>query len=77
VGSGATVEESVILGHSVIREGARVRRAILDHGTVVQSGDEIGYDHDQDRKRYFVDDESGIVVTGLGSYDDKLIIRTR
>jgi len=76
VGSGAVVEESVILGHCSIREGARIRRAIIDHGMVIGSGEEIGYDHERDRKRYFVD-ESGLVVTSLGDYDDDFIIRIR
>lgn len=75
IGSGAIIEESVLLGHSVIHDGARIRRTIIDHGVVVARGDEIGFEPARDRERFFVDEQSGLVVTGLGSYDDKFIIR--
>jgi glucose-1-phosphate adenylyltransferase len=76
VGSGAIIEESLLLGHCVIREGARIRRTIIDHGMVIGPGDEIGYHHEDDARRFHVD-ESGIVVTRVGSYDDKFIINLR
>lgn len=77
IGTGAIVEESVILGHSAIYEGARIRRAIVDHGTVIGPGDEIGFDPAKDRERFFVDESSGIVVTGVGDYNDQFIIRVQ
>jgi glucose-1-phosphate adenylyltransferase len=40
---------------------AKVRRAIIDKNVTIQEGDEIGYDLERDRKRFFVT-ESGIVV---------------
>ncbi len=59
--SGAVVEESIILGSVEIKEGAKIYRTIIDHGNVIAPGEKIGYDHDRDRERYFVD-PSGIVV---------------
>lgn len=76
IATGAIVEESILLGHCVIDEGARVRRAIIDHGVVVRKGESIGFDHDADRQRFTVD-SSGIVLTGLGGYEDGRIVRVR
>ncbi len=68
IGSGATVEESVVLGHTVIEAGAKIRRAIIDHGNVIRRGEEIGYDLERARDRYYID-ESGIVVAHSFDYD--------
>jgi ADP-glucose pyrophosphorylase len=62
------VEDSVILGHAVIQEGAKVRRAIIDHGNLIARGEEIGYNQERDMSRYHVD-ESGIVVTHRQDYE--------
>jgi glucose-1-phosphate adenylyltransferase len=70
IASDAKVEDSVILGHTVIEEGARVRRAIIDHGNVIKRREEIGYDAERDRSRYHVA-ESGIIVTHSFDYDKK------
>lgn len=61
ISSGAVIEESVILGDVIVGEGARIRRAIIDHGNVIEAGEGIGYDQDYDAARYYFDD-SGIVV---------------
>jgi glucose-1-phosphate adenylyltransferase len=68
IASGAQVEDSVILGHSVIEEGAKVRRAIIDHGNVIGKGEEVGYDVERERNRYYIDD-SGIVVSYSFDYN--------
>ena len=59
--SRAHVEDSVILGDVTVKEGARIRRAIIDHGNVVEPGEKIGYDTGKDAGCYHVD-RSGIVV---------------
>ncbi len=55
------VEDSIILDNCVIGEGCRIRRAILDEGITVPDGQHIGYDMEEDRRKYHVS-ESGIVV---------------
>jgi glucose-1-phosphate adenylyltransferase len=40
---------------------ARLRRTIVDKDVEIPAGTEIGFDHDEDRKRFFVS-EGGIVV---------------
>ncbi|MBC7092516.1 glucose-1-phosphate adenylyltransferase [Candidatus Bipolaricaulota bacterium] len=61
VNSFAEVGESVLLGEVDVGRGAGVRRAIVDKGARIPPGIEIGYNLDEDRKKFFVT-ESGIVV---------------
>jgi glucose-1-phosphate adenylyltransferase len=59
--TGAQIDESVIFDNCDIGRHSRVRRAILDKNVKIPPDTSIGYDIDEDRKRYFVT-ESGIVV---------------
>ncbi|HLW70047.1 MAG TPA: glucose-1-phosphate adenylyltransferase [Candidatus Binataceae bacterium] len=61
VHSHSQVEDSVVMDYCDIGRGARVRRAILDKNVQIAEGDEIGYNLERDRQRFFVT-ESGIVV---------------
>lgn len=61
VNSYSEVEDSIIFSHVNIGRNARVRRAIVDRHVAVPEGEQIGYDLEKDRQRYFVTD-SGIVV---------------
>ncbi len=61
VHTGAMVEDSVIFDNCDIGRHAKVRRAILDKNVKVPEGANVGYDLDEDRRRYHVT-ESGIVV---------------
>jgi len=63
VHSGAVVEESIVFDHCDIGRRARVRRAILDKNVRIPEDATIGYDVEEDRKRYHVS-EGGIVVIG-------------
>lgn len=55
------IEDSIVMNRVEIQRGCQVRRAIVDKNVCVPSGTTIGYDPDEDRKRYFVT-ETGIVV---------------
>ncbi len=61
VHTGAYVESSVIFDNCDIGRHAKVRRAILDKNVKVPEGTQIGYNLEEDRKKYYVT-ESGIVV---------------
>ena len=61
VHSYSEVEESVIMDYAEIGRRARIRRAIVDKNVYIAEGEEIGYDLERDRERFFVT-ESGIVV---------------
>ncbi len=61
VHTGAHVEDSVIFDNCDIGRRAKVRRAILDKNVKIPPDTEVGYDLDQDRKKYHVT-ETGIVI---------------
>ncbi len=66
VNSYAEVSESILFHNVVIGMHAKIRRAIIDKDVRVPDGTRIGYDLEQDRKRFFVTDE-GIVVIPKGA----------
>jgi glucose-1-phosphate adenylyltransferase len=59
------VEDSVVMDYAEIGRHARIRRAIIDKYVYVPDGEEIGYDLERDRQRFFVTD-SGLVVIPKG-----------
>lgn len=61
VNSWALVEDSVILPDVNIGRYAKIRRAIIDRGCEIPPGMEIGYDLEEDKKRFDVS-EGGIVT---------------
>lgn len=63
VNSWAEVHQSVIFPHVDIGRYCKIRRAIIDRDNHIPPGTVIGYDPDEDRKKYTVS-EGGIVVIG-------------
>ena len=61
VNSFTEIEESIIFSHVTIGRYSRVRRAIIDRHVHLPEGSEIGFDLEEDRKKYHVT-ETGIVV---------------
>jgi glucose-1-phosphate adenylyltransferase len=61
VHSFAVVEDCIIFPDVQVSEKAHIRRTIIDRGVKIMPGERIGYDPDEDRKRFTVSD-SGIVV---------------
>ena len=61
VNSYSSIEDSVIMDYAEIGRHAKIRRAIVDKNVYVPEGEEIGFDLDRDRQRFFVTD-SGLVV---------------
>jgi glucose-1-phosphate adenylyltransferase len=66
VNSFSQVYDSILLEGVNIGRYAKVRRAIIDKDVVIPQGMVIGYDLDEDRKRFFVSD-SGVVVVAKGT----------
>ncbi len=62
----AEVEESVVMDYCVVRRGARLRRAIVDRFNTLEPGTTMGFDPEEDARRYHVD-PSGLVVLGRGA----------
>jgi len=67
VHSGAVVEDSIIFDNCDVGRRARIRRAILDKNVRVPADARIGYDLEEDRKRYHVTETGIVVVEGLRS----------
>ena len=65
VNSFARVEDSILMEHVEVGRYAKIRRAIIDKDVVIPRYAEIGYDLEEDRRRFTVT-ESGIVVVEKG-----------
>jgi glucose-1-phosphate adenylyltransferase len=51
----------------------KIRRAIIDKNVYVPEGEEIGYDLERDRQRFFVTD-SGLVVIPKGPKRERSVL---
>ncbi len=71
VHSYSEIDEAVVMDYAEIGRHARIRRAIIDKNVYVPEGDEIGYDLERDRERFFVTD-SGLVVVPKAPKRDRL-----
>lgn len=60
---GASVDECIIMDHTVVKKGCRLKRVIIDKFNVLPEGSSIGFDPDRDKRAgaYQLADE-GIVV---------------
>ena len=62
-----SIEDCIIMDHSVLRKGCRLRRVIVDKFNTIAPGEEIGFDPEKDRRYcgcYL--DPSGIAVISKG-----------
>ena len=46
----------------LIGEGCKINMAIIDKDVSLSPGTEIGYNYEEDKRKYFMDEESSIVV---------------
>jgi len=70
VNSYSRVEDSIIMEGVDIGRNAKIKRAIIDKDVTIPQGTEIGYDPEEDRKRFTVT-ESGLVVVAKGTVIEK------
>ena len=66
VNSYSEVQDSILMENVDIGRHCRIRKAIIDKDVVIPPHTEIGYNPEQDRKRYHVT-SSGIVVIAKGT----------
>jgi glucose-1-phosphate adenylyltransferase len=71
VNSYSLVEDSILFENVTIGRSAKIKRAIIDKNISIPDGAEIGYDHDEDRRRGYRVTESGIVV--VSNVDTKFV----
>jgi glucose-1-phosphate adenylyltransferase len=72
INEGAVVEDSIIMDHTTIGKGARIRRAIVDRFNIIPADAEIGLEPASDRRRHHVD-VSGLVVVPRGGRREFLL----
>jgi glucose-1-phosphate adenylyltransferase len=65
-GAGARIQRSVLMCGAVVGRGAKLRRVIVDEGVFIPDYEMIGFDADQDRRRFMVT-ENGVVVVHAGN----------
>ena len=65
VHDGATIEDSIIMDFCKVRSEAHLKRVIVDRFNEIPSKLKLGFDKDEDAKRYFVD-AGGMVVVPRG-----------
>jgi glucose-1-phosphate adenylyltransferase len=58
------LDRCVVMDHCVIRRGARLRNTIVDRYNTIPAGARIGYESDEDRRRYHVS-EGGVAVVPM------------
>lgn len=63
--SDVSVEDCIIMDHSVLKKGASLRRVIVDKHNVVRENERIGFDPDSDRMHCHID-SSGIAILPRG-----------
>ena len=59
------MEDSILFDRVQVGRHAKIRRAIIDKGAMIPPGFSIGYDLENDAKRYTVTD-AGVVVIPKG-----------
>ena len=59
------VEDSIVMDHSVLKKGCRLRRAIVDKRNIIKEGEEIGFNPEADRLSCHID-SSGIAIVPRG-----------
>lgn len=65
INPGAVLEECIIGQGVTIGENCKLRRVIVDAHNKIPPDTIIGYDLDEDRKKYHVDETSGVVVIAM------------
>jgi glucose-1-phosphate adenylyltransferase len=61
------IEDCIVMDHTLIRRGSKLRRVIVDRFNVIDSRTRLGHDLEADRASHFVS-PGGIVVLPKGPY---------
>lgn len=66
IDSGAAVINSLIMDRVKVGKNCKINMAIIDKDVIIPEGVSIGYNLEEDKKRFFVDEESNIIVISKG-----------
>ncbi len=72
ISSYTEIEDSVVLPEVRVGRNCKIRRAIIDRGTVIAEGTEIGVDEEADRARGFRITKSGVTLVTPDMLDQHL-----
>ena len=64
VKAGSVIEDSVLMGDSVVGRNCRIKRVVIDRRNRLPDGEKIGIDAERDR-RHFTISEGGVVAVAL------------
>lgn len=67
INSYSNVQNSILMKNVEIGRYAKINKAIIDKNVVIPPYMEIGFDHDEDRRRGFYVSEGGVVVVPKGA----------
>jgi glucose-1-phosphate adenylyltransferase len=67
VNSYSEVRDSILMENVDIGRHCRIRKAIIDKDVTIPAGSEIGYNHEEDKKKRYHVTPSGIVVIAKGT----------
>lgn len=65
VHEGATIEDSIVMDRTIVKKGAKIKRAIVDRFNVIEAGADLTKQEAREDSRYHLDD-SGILVIPRG-----------
>ena len=63
VHSFSTVEDSVVLPDVEIRRNCRIKKCVIDKGTIIPEGTVIGENHEEDARRFHISEQGVVLVT--------------
>ncbi len=66
IDSGAAIINSLIMDRVRVGKNCKINMAIIDKDVIFPDGTTVGYNLDEDKQRFFVDEESGIIVIPKG-----------
>lgn len=66
IDSGAAIINSLIMDRAKVGKNCRINMAIIDKDVNIPDGVNIGYNLEEDKKRFLVDEESNIIVIPKG-----------
>jgi glucose-1-phosphate adenylyltransferase len=66
IDSGAAVINSLIMDRVKVGKNCKINMAIIDKDVDIPEGVSIGYNLEEDKKRFYVDEESNIIVISKG-----------
>ncbi|MDY6856888.1 MAG: glucose-1-phosphate adenylyltransferase [Thermodesulfobacteriota bacterium] len=77
IDSHSEIRESILMEGVEVGRDCKIKRAIIDKGVKIPSGSQIGYNREEDRKRFFVSDLGKVVVPkGMKlSYQKRAILK--